>query len=115
MKIKAVLRIFLLLGLTLGLFRDCIPAKEPNRKKPNLVFILLDDLGKEWVSVYGAENIETPVIDKLASEGMLFSNAYSMPQCTPSRVALMTGQYLEERMDQPLRCAQMGTWCPFRP
>ena len=90
---KANTILILLLGMTLGLFSDCVPAKESNRKKLNLVFILLDDLGKEWVSVYGAEDIETPVIEKLASEGMLFSNAYSMPQCTPSRVALLTGQY----------------------
>ena len=35
--------------------------------KPNIIFILLDDLGKEWISCYGGENIETPHIDKLAS------------------------------------------------
>ena len=62
-------------------------------KKPNIVFILLDDMGKEWVSQYNADDIETPNIDLLAREGMQFNNAWSMPQCTPSRVTFLTGQY----------------------
>lgn len=60
---------------------------------PNLVLIMVDDLGPEWISSYGGEGIETPNIDKLAEGGMLFRNAYSMPQCTPTRVTLLTGQY----------------------
>ncbi len=62
-------------------------------RPPNILFILVDDLGKEWVSDYGAEDIVTPNIDKLAASGMQFNNVYSMPQCTPSRVTLLTGQY----------------------
>ena len=62
-------------------------------KKPNILFILTDDLGKEWVSSCGAEGIETPNIDRLAETGLSFDNFYSMPQCTPSRVTLFTGQY----------------------
>ena len=54
---------------------------------------MVDDLGKEWISCYGAEDIQTPNIDRLAAEGMKFSNVYSMPQCTPTRITLMTGQY----------------------
>ncbi len=61
--------------------------------KPNIIFILVDDLGKEWISCYGASEIATPFIDSLAASGIRFSKAYSMPQCTPSRVALLTGQY----------------------
>ncbi len=60
---------------------------------PNLVLIMVDDLGPEWISSYGGEGIETPNIDKLAEGGLLFRNAYSMPQCTPTRVTLLTGQY----------------------
>lgn len=60
---------------------------------PNIVFILLDDLGKEWISCYGAKDVDTPNIDKLANGGMRFNNVYSMPQCTPSRMCLLTGQY----------------------
>ncbi len=61
--------------------------------KPNILFIMVDDLGKEWISCYGAEDIKTPHIDALAKGGMQFENAYSMPQCTPSRVTLLTGKY----------------------
>ena len=61
--------------------------------QPNIILILVDDLGLEWVSAYGAEDIETPAIDALASEGIRFENAYSMPQCTPTRVTVLTGQY----------------------
>ncbi len=62
-------------------------------EKPNIIFILVDDLGPEWISVYGAEDIRTPNIDKLSDAGMLFETAWSMPQCTPTRVTLLTGQY----------------------
>ena len=61
--------------------------------QPNILFIMVDDLGPEWISAYGAQDIETPNIDRLAKEGMLFTKAYSMPQCTPTRVTLLTGQY----------------------
>lgn len=64
---------------------------------------MLDDLGKEWISCYGAENIKTPNIDALAKTGMKFNNAYSMPQCTPSRVSLLTGQY-------PWRTGWINLW-----
>ncbi len=61
--------------------------------KPNIIFIMVDDLGPEWVSCYGADDIETPAIDALAAGGMRFTNAYSMPKCTPTRATLLTGQY----------------------
>ncbi len=64
-----------------------------NVQKPNILFILTDDLGKEWISSYGAEKIETPNIDRLVQTGLKFENFYSTPQCTPSRVELFTGQY----------------------
>lgn len=62
-------------------------------ERPNILFILADDMGKEWVSAYGAEDIKTPNIDLLADQGIRFDNAWSHPQCTPSRVSLITGQY----------------------
>ncbi len=67
--------------------------ESPHPTRPNILFIMLDDLGKEWISCYGAEDIETPHIDALAAGGMKFNNAYSMPQCTPSRATLLTGKY----------------------
>ena len=59
----------------------------------NLVLIMMDDLGKEWISCYGADDIETPHIDSLAETGIRFNNFYSMPQSIPSRLTLLTGQY----------------------
>lgn len=61
--------------------------------KPNILFIMVDDLGKEWINCYGADDIDTPNIDDLARGGLKFTNAWSMPQCTPTRVSLLTGQY----------------------
>ncbi len=83
---------YLLIVLNVGIFSACSNFEEEN-KKPNILFILLDDLGKEWISAYGAEDIKTPNIDELARTGMRFENVYSMPQCTPSRITLLTGQY----------------------
>ncbi|MGB2012089.1 MAG: sulfatase-like hydrolase/transferase, partial [Akkermansiaceae bacterium] len=70
-----------------------VTAASAIEQKPNILFIMLDDLGKEWVSCYGAEDVKTPNIDALAAGGMKFHNAYSMPQCTPSRATLLTGKY----------------------
>ncbi|KPJ68695.1 MAG: N-acetylgalactosamine 6-sulfate sulfatase, partial [Planctomycetes bacterium DG_20] len=61
--------------------------------RPNILFIMADDLGKEWLSCYGGQEMKTPHLDGLAAGGMLFANAYSMAQCTPTRVTLLTGQY----------------------
>jgi len=68
-------------------------AVEKISVKPNILFIMVDDLGKEWLSCYGSDVIKTPNIDNLAAEGMTFNNAYSMPSCTSSRTTLLTGKY----------------------
>ncbi|MCK5175390.1 MAG: sulfatase-like hydrolase/transferase, partial [Planctomycetes bacterium] len=84
------------LGVAGAMFPGCLEQLQQaggGGDKPNILFIMLDDLGPEWVSCYGAEDIETPNADKLALEGMRFLNAYSMPKCTPTRATLMTGQY----------------------
>ena len=62
-------------------------------KRPNIIFILADDLGYETITINGGESYKTPNIDKLASEGMRFEHCYAQPQCTPSRVQLLTGIY----------------------
>jgi arylsulfatase A-like enzyme len=66
---------------------------EAEKSPPNIIIIVVDDLGKEWISHYGAEDIATPNIDALAESGITFNNVYSMPQCTPTRVTILTGQY----------------------
>jgi arylsulfatase A-like enzyme len=70
-----------------------VRAGGPAAKRPNILFIMVDDLGPEWLSCYGGQEMKTPNIDKLAEGGMQFSNAYSMAQCTPTRATLLTGQY----------------------
>lgn len=72
---------------------SCTTLHGGDRDKPNVLVILVDDLGKEWISAYGAEDVRTPHVDQLAETGLLFENFYVMPQCTPSRVTLLTGQY----------------------
>ena len=89
----SVVRVICGLAAALLLAVELRAGESPDHAKPNILFIMLDDLGKEWVSCYGAEDIETPHIDALAAGGMKFNNAYSMPQCTPSRVTLLTGKY----------------------
>ncbi len=62
--------------------------------KPNIIFILADDLGYGDLSCYGATKVTTPNIDRLADEGKRFTNAYSPHSvCTPTRYALMCGRY----------------------
>jgi arylsulfatase A len=63
------------------------------RDRPNIVLILADDLGIEGVGAYGGESFETPNIDRLAAEGMRFTQAFANPYCTPSRSELLTGRY----------------------
>jgi arylsulfatase A-like enzyme len=63
-------------------------------KKPNFLFILVDDLGRQDMSCEGSAFHETPNIDRIASEAMRFSNGYSACQvCSPSRAAIQTGKY----------------------
>jgi len=61
-------------------------------QKPNIIFIMVDDMGRDWVSCYGAAH-QTPNIDRLAGQGVRYETAWCMPICTPTRVTLLTGQY----------------------
>jgi arylsulfatase A-like enzyme len=63
-------------------------------KLPNILFIVIDDLGKYEVSSYGSKTVKTPNIDHLASEGVRFADCYvNSPVCSPSRAGLLTGRY----------------------
>jgi len=78
--------------LKLLLFFFSLNAYSQNR--PNIVFIIADDLGQEDLGCYGNPFNETPNIDKLAKNGILFTQSYSAsPVCSPSRGALMTGKH----------------------
>ncbi len=61
--------------------------------KPNIIYILADDLGIGDVSCYGSDNNKTPIIDKLAKDGMRFTHGYTAPLCGPSRAMILTGRY----------------------
>lgn len=69
------------------------PDGQSGQNPPNIIFFLADDLGVECVGAYGGEAYRTPILDRLAAEGMRFNHCYAGPSCTPSRVALMTGKY----------------------
>jgi arylsulfatase A-like enzyme len=63
-------------------------------QKPNIIYIMTDDMGYGDLSCYGQKRFKTPNLDKLASQGTKFVNAYSAaPVCTPTRTAFMTGRY----------------------
>jgi arylsulfatase A len=60
--------------------------------RPNVIVILVDDLGYECVGADGGKSYQTPVLDGLASKGVRFTHAYAQPNCTPTRAQLMSGQ-----------------------
>ena len=92
------LRTFLTLGLLTaallgGSSRDD-DTETDGAGRPNIVFILADDLGYGDLGIYGSDQIRTPHIDALARAGVLFTHAYvSHPVCSPSRAGLLTGRY----------------------
>ncbi len=74
----------------------CILAAQStaaNAKQPNVVFLLIDDLGYADCGFNGGKDIHTPNIDKLAREGTILDSLYVQPVCSPTRAALMTGRY----------------------
>ncbi len=82
------------LGLpALGLAARRAQAKQPRERLPSIVLLLVDDWGWADLGAYGSTLYETPHLDKIAAEGVRFTNAYaSCPVCSPSRAALMTGK-----------------------
>ncbi len=62
-------------------------------KKPNIIYILADDLGIGDVSAYGSDSNHTPIIDQLAKTGIRFQHGYTAPLCGPSRALILTGRY----------------------
>ena len=71
----------------------CGPAMAAGPSRPNIIFVLADDLGIDGVSCYGADAHRTPHIDALAASGLQFRTCYASPLCGPSRCLLMTGRY----------------------
>jgi len=92
MKIKLG-QLFILITVV-SCFVSCKREESVKENKPNIIYILTDDLGYGELGVYGQEKIKTPNIDALASSGLLFTQHYSgSPVCAPSRYMLMTGKH----------------------
>lgn len=69
-------------------------AQDTVKKKPNILLIIADDLGYTDLGAYGSSFYDTPNIDKLARDGVIFTNAYAnSPVCSPSRASIQTGKY----------------------
>ncbi|WP_173403142.1 sulfatase [Rhodopirellula sallentina] len=69
-----------------------VQAADLPKQKPNIVFVLVDDLGYADVGFNGSQFYETPNIDRLAKDGVIFEYAYMYPTCSPSRTAIATGK-----------------------
>lgn len=86
-------RAFCLLAAVLAI-PSLVAGQGSSPDTPNFVFILADDLGRHQLGCYGSKYYETPNIDRLATQGMKFTHAYSAaPICSPTRASLMTGKY----------------------
>ena len=86
-------------------------------QKPNIIFVLCDDMGWGDLACYGQQYISTPNIDRLAAQGMQFMQAYAgSPVSAPSRAALMTGQHTghcEIRGNKEYRSGSVTRWTPI--
>lgn len=94
-------------------------------QRPNIVFILVDDLGWSDVGCFGSKYYETPNIDRLASQGMRFTDAYAACSvCSPTRASIMTGKYparlhltdwIPGEGDAPIHALRIPDWRKFLP
>ena len=77
----------------LALLLVILPSFAPAANKPNIIIILADDMGYGDIGAFGAPNIRTPRLDAMAAQGQKWTNFYVQPVCSPSRAALLTGEY----------------------
>ena len=86
---------YLLMCVTMCLLSmPCVAADSSPAARPNVLFILADDLGQRDLGCYGSTFYETPHLDRLAQDGARFTDAYAAcPVCSPTRASIMTGQW----------------------
>lgn len=91
---------------------SCVRAAPDRNQRPNIVFIMADDLGYADLSCYGRRDYQTPAIDALARQGVRYLHAYAnSPVCSATRTALMTGQYqyrLPVGLEEPIAFRNVG-------
>lgn len=88
--LRLVMRAFALIAMAAAIFR---PALALGDDRPNILFIISDDVSWAHASAYGDPVVKTPAFDRVAEEGTLFTHAFcSVPSCSPSRSAILTGQ-----------------------
>jgi uncharacterized sulfatase len=80
-------------GIMCALFTVLLSCTSVAQDRPNIIMIMADDLGGRDLAAYGNKFNESPNIDKLASQGMLFHNAYAAPVCSATRASIQSGQY----------------------
>lgn len=84
------MRILLIAGLLCCSSVASLVAAE----RPNILFIIADDASRDGFGAYGSTYVETPNFDRIAREGVLFTQAYNCnPKCAPARACLLTGRY----------------------
>ena len=102
---------YLLTTFALGFYIPTVSGQNPApaTEKPNIVFILADDLGYGEIGCFGQELIQTPTIDRLAVEGMKLTEHYSgSPVCASSRCTLLTGKHTGNAIIRNNR--ELGGW-----
>lgn len=87
------IKIIILIIVAMVILNSCTNSNQSDSSKPNIILIMADDLGYEGLSCNGSTSYSTPNLDKLAANGSRFTNCYSTPLCTPSRIQIMTGMY----------------------
>ncbi|MEJ7809531.1 MAG: sulfatase-like hydrolase/transferase [Gemmatimonadaceae bacterium] len=101
----SALRVAVLTPLVAALNTRTAPAQRPSStaERPNVVLVITDDVGYGDIGSYGARDIRTPNIDRLARQGVRLTDFYAAPQCTPTRAALITGRYQQRvRLERAL-------------
>jgi arylsulfatase A-like enzyme len=113
---RAWLRGLFVLALVLGATVSSAHAKpEGNAKKPNILLIVVDDLGYADLGCYGGKEIRSPHIDRLANDGVRLTDFYASPVCSPTRASLITGRYPQrEGFDWVIRYKEKDRGLPAR-
>ena len=80
--------------LAIATVSGAVSARPASPARPNVVLIITDDVGYGDLGSYGAPDVRTPGIDRLAREGTRFTDFYAAPTCSPTRASLITGRYI---------------------